>query len=187
MKKICNKYGLIFGPVGRYEGEVPEENLTQIENFKIKDEDACWEEISPGLRSDMRRVISFQEVELERKAERERRRNIDIGAAGFSSRPVIGSLDTASYYRDYISGFDLRMNVSTFRDRQEKCGLEIVAPVEDFDTKGMALTDFELKPIEIPDPVVLQPVYHNGAKHYLIVTAWGEEASDPLVRNEKMN
>jgi len=34
-----------------------------------------------------------------------------------------------------------------------------------------------------PDPVVLYPV----EKGYIIVTAWGDEASDPLVANEQMN
>lgn len=36
---------------------------------------------------------------------------------------------------------------------------------------------------EIPDPVVLYPVREG----YLIVTAWGDEASDPDVVNEVNN
>ena len=51
----------------------------------------------------------------------------------------------------------------------------------------MELKDFKLSKIEIPDPVVLQPVNFKGEKYYLIVTAWGDEASDELVVNETLN
>jgi hypothetical protein len=67
------------------------------------------------------------------------------------------------------------------------CPLEIAAPASDFDTTGMELKNFKLSPIEFPDPIVLQPVFFEGSKHYLIVTAWGLEASDEMVVNEKMN
>lgn len=67
----------------------------------------------------------------------------------------------------------------------EKASLEIVGNKDDFDMRGMEAVDYELK--DIPDPIVLQPVFHNGAKHYLIVTAWGEEASDSKVVNQVMN
>jgi hypothetical protein len=54
----------------------------------------------------------------------------------------------------------------------------------------MQLENFELK-VKPPkeDPIVLYPVHHNnnGSKYYLIVTAWGDEASDSLVVNHKMN
>lgn len=61
--------------------------------------------------------------------------------------------------------------------------LQICAPIKDMDTKGMELDKgYKLKK-HIPDPVVLQPV--SGG--YLILTAWGDEASDPMVVNESMN
>lgn len=49
--------------------------------------------------------------------------------------------------------------------------------------------DMKLLNINAPilDPIVLQPVYHNNKKHYLIVTAWGIEAEDPLVMNANLN
>jgi hypothetical protein len=43
VNKLCQKYGLVFGEVSYYIGDVPEKNLLQIENFKIKPEDECWE------------------------------------------------------------------------------------------------------------------------------------------------
>jgi len=51
----------------------------------------------------------------------------------------------------------------------------------------MEIKDFKLSKIEIPDPVVLQPVFFKGKKHYLIVTAWGIEAEDELVKNSNHN
>jgi hypothetical protein len=36
VKKICAKYGLVYSTVNRFIGIVPDENLTHIENFKIK-------------------------------------------------------------------------------------------------------------------------------------------------------
>jgi hypothetical protein len=40
---------------------------------------------------------------------------------------------------------------------------------------------FKLSKIEVSDPVVLHPVMFKGIKYYLIITAWGLEASDELV------
>ena len=45
----------------------------------------------------------------------------------------------------------------------------------------------EKKVIPVPDPVVMQPVLFNDIEYYLIVTAWGEEASDVEVVNQIMN
>lgn len=64
----------------------------------------------------------------------------------------------------------------------------IAAPKHDF-----LLEDTELKGNQIvkkqvvKDPVVFKPVFYGEKLYYLIVTAWGKEASDELVVNEKMN
>ena len=60
---------------------------------------------------------------------------------------------------------------------------EIAAPLGDFDTSGMELKNLKLTAKPVPDPVVLCRVKEG----YLIVTAWGDEASDPLVQNEINN
>jgi hypothetical protein len=39
VKAICYKYNLVCGVVGRYKGFVPEKNLKQIEDFKLRKED----------------------------------------------------------------------------------------------------------------------------------------------------
>lgn len=65
--------------------------------------------------------------------------------------------------------------------------LVIAASANDFDLDRMDVRDFEIVKRQIPDPVVLHPVVFNEKKYFLIVTAWGEEASDELVVNERMN
>lgn len=90
-------------------------------------------------------------------------------------------------YDDYKKG--KQVHNSSFRHRWffNKCNLEIAAPQKDFNIKGMEVKDFKLSKIEIKDPVVLHPVFFEGDKHYLIVTAWGVEASDELIINENFN
>ncbi len=39
VKKICKKYGLILGTVDKYIGEVPDDKLKEIANFKVREED----------------------------------------------------------------------------------------------------------------------------------------------------
>lgn len=65
--------------------------------------------------------------------------------------------------------------------------MDIVAPLKDFNTEGMELDGFTLKKIQIPDPIVLQPVCYKDELYYLIVTAWGDEAADNLVINPAHN
>ena len=57
---------------------------------------------------------------------------------------------------------------------------KMVAPVKDFDMRGKEIKGVEIRNIPAPDPVVLQPV--NGG--YLIVSKWGDEASDKDLVNE---
>jgi len=58
--------------------------------------------------------------------------------------------------------------------------LLIVAPQHKLDMRGKRVEKGILK---IDDPIVLQPVKRG----YLIVTAWGLEASDKIIVNQKMN
>src|SRR6185312_4215711 len=39
VKRICGKYGLLFGESSNYKGDIPEKNLVEIENFKLRDEE----------------------------------------------------------------------------------------------------------------------------------------------------
>jgi len=72
-----------------------------------------------------------------------------------------------------------------FKKIYEEKELKICAPRKDMDLSGMETEDgyfFDEKK-DIPDPIVL--THCKGG--YLILTAWGPEASDPLVVNEINN
>lgn len=66
---------------------------------------------------------------------------------------------------------------------------QIAAPLKDFDRRNVLIYSESRELIELPakDPIVLCPVMFENVKYYLIVTAWDEEASDPLVVNERFN
>ena len=148
---LCKKYGLIFGSVEQFIGDVPDKNLEDIENFKIKDDDVTYEKTYFSMYTSNSNDCTFRDMEIYNKSP-----------------------------SSYISTLDYRCTRKSF---------SIVAPIKDFNLDGMQLEDNELKrkPVVKDDPIVLQPVNHNGLFSYLIVTAWGEEASDPLVSNQNHN
>jgi outer membrane murein-binding lipoprotein Lpp len=146
VKKICEKYGLVYGEIKFYKGTVPDKNLEHIEKFKINSEYECYTSERRGFFTDSK-YTSY------------------IGKRLYEYYQNNGDRDVFAY----------------------KSPLEIVAPAKDFDMKGMDVKNFKVGKIPIPDPIVLKPIIFNGEKHYLIVTAWGEEASDEMVVNQQMN
>lgn len=72
-----------------------------------------------------------------------------------------------------------------YEDVMQKVGLSIVAPATDFNTNNMRIENHQL--VNIPDPIVLKPVAYKNERYYLIMTAWGEEASDEDVVNQNFN
>ncbi len=183
VKKICAKYGLVYGDVSRYKGTVPDKNLNEMERFKIQETDECW-------------VTMVNRVSVDSTYMNRTYRRVPIQ---YQAPPVKDTEPVLATYIDRdewqaniahrIMMNQLRYNIDNNEPFPEKCPLEIAAPKCDFSMKGMEVVDGKLteKAIEIPDPVVLQPVHFRGKKHYLIVSAWGLEASDELVVNEKMN
>lgn len=75
--------------------------------------------------------------------------------------------------------------ISSYRISVGKVPLEIVAPGKDFIEH--TVKNYKVSKIEVLDPVVLKPVLYKNKKYYLIVTAWGLEASDNMVMNPKHN
>lgn len=152
VKKICEKYGLVYSKIQNYIGSVPDKNLKHIEDFKIKDEDKCY------IREE---------------------------SWGWGDSIDIRFIDQSQYNYGLTNG-TIRNNHRTVSYKISP--LEIAATVGDFNTKGKQVEDFKLKNIPVPpDPIVLHPVLFEDKKYYLIVTAWGPEASDADVVNERMN
>lgn len=172
VKKICAKYGLVYGEISKYIGTVPDKNLKHIEDFKVAEEDECCVErltyFSPWWNHVMYEAYKSTK---ERKEKQE------------AERLAILNSDTPYKILDYrIGGLH-----SDSRKTDEICPIEIAAPLKDFNMADSEVKDFKISKIQVPDPVVLKPVVYNKQKYYLIVTAWGLEASDELVVNQKMN
>lgn len=184
VKIICHKYNLVCGDVSRFTGFVPEKNLREIERFKLKEREAnillCKEtrgekrtfilenaEIGTNFHSPSFEHIYIKEQERSRYAK-----------AAFQR--AVG--DEVFYANDDNNLFNIGFRPENFII--ESNSLKICAPVKDMDISGLELTDgYKLEKKHIPDPVVLQLV--KGG--YLILTAWGDEASDPFVVNEINN
>jgi hypothetical protein len=166
VKKLCEKYGLLLGDTGHYIGDIPDKNIDEIENFKLREEDFSEEEVQYLHGSD---IWSRMFNELEQYL------------GGFDPIRYETKSDSvmASGLAAYISS---DKNTKEEKPKMKKADLKIVASVKDFDTSRMQVTDgYKLE--HIPDPIVLQPVIGG----YLIVSKWGLEASDEIAVNQAMN
>lgn len=163
VSNICSKYNLVYGTIDRYTGTVPNKNLKHIEDFKIDENDECFIKQKRITDHGFRDFVFFDSFITFKKAKEIEQINDDKSNDLISSHP------------------------NRFKEEITKCSLEIAAPLSDFNTNGMYVEQNKLSKIEIPDPIVLKPVIFNSQKYYLIVTAWGDEASDELVVNEKFN
>lgn len=173
VKTICHKYNLVCGGVDRFRGFVPEVKLKEIEGFKIRKEDDGII-MSNGMCLVGGKIIRSGNYYHVFKTNSDK--EFDRYGYAFQSN------DGESFY----SG-DTK-NVFGYKNRGDvRCtaepSLKICAPVKDMDIKGMELKDGYRLEKHIPDPVVLRAV--KGG--YLILAAWGDEASDELVVNQKMN
>lgn len=149
VKKICQKYGLVYGKIDRYIGTVPDKNLKHMEDFKISEDDECY---------------LFKEYYYGNRIKEE----------------FINIKEYKHLSNNNINVFDRNITFS-------KLPLEIAAPITDFNLESHEVKDFKISKTPVPDPVVLKPVIFNTQKYYLIVTAWGDEASDELVLNSNHN
>ncbi len=99
----------------------------------------------------------------------------------------VDTVDCIMQERILINSFNNSTSGSmqqSFEQGTEKKGFMICAPKKDMDMRMMQVSaDGYTLEREFKDPVVLQPV--KGG--YLIVCAWGAEASDPIVVNNINN
>lgn len=167
--KLCSKYNLIQGKVSQYIGSVPLGNLKHIENFKVRDEDKFYFKIFSY--SDREEQVPYEQILKEKLDEEYKEEKAKEDYLKFSS-----SVSDERQYRSWLFS-------SSYKSlTRVKNTLEICAPRKDF-ILGDRQKIENKKIVDIPDPVVLYPV--NGG--YLIVTAWGIEAEDNLVKNSKHN
>lgn len=183
VQQICSNWGLVCGSVDLFKGFVPEKNLKQIEQFKLKPAEASiitFTNVRKYNGNNLIDNISITNGEVH--CVRDYWHLYKKGSKLEHDNRAFQSSDGINFYAsDMYNIFGLahigniRFNISQ--------GLQICAPIKDMDTTGMKISRGYKLVKHVPDPVVLQPV--NGG--YLILTAWGDEASDPLVVNEINN
>lgn len=170
--QICEKYGLVCGDIGLYKGFVPEDKLTELENFKLKPREENMLVADNGF--------AFENAEIRQDGAYYHLYKIGTEKSHFNY--AFQSNDGSSFYgNDKYNIFGLSHLVQV-RRFSILTGFQICAPLKDMDMTGHELRgNFLVK--NIPDPVVLKPV-KGGA---LIGCAWGDEASDPIVVNSINN
>lgn len=168
VRAICKKYGLVFGDVNLFKGFVPDKNLTELENFRKK-------------------YVFGTAYHLKTREDSGVRIDTIIapGDLNSDSSGYLMSVDRKT--RLHLSGMGSYM-YTHFAGRSisgtpQEMGLQIAGPAKDFNMNSKDLVDYQLVNKPIADPVILQPVQGG----FLIVTAWGDEASDPLVVNQINN
>lgn len=174
VKRICEKYSLVFGDARNYLGDIPDKNLEEIERFELRKDDYTD-------KSD----FVFRGIEA--RAEMYNQSLIGFEGLVISSRRQGGSWYERQLMQlpqpslgHYALGYDPYKSEKTSYPKKEKEPLKICAPKEDFHTSGYEIKDgYRL----VYDPVVLHPCQHGKQRGYLIVTAWGDEASDEIVVN----
>ncbi len=174
VKIICHKYNLVCGDVGRFRGFVPEKNLKEIEAFNLKDS----EKNLLGLYQNDKLLTHLSANVIKDDWALDR---IESGE-GVWYKSTGGMLVHAQSVKNNIApGFE---DITYTKIKKVSNDLKICAPVKDMDISGLELEDgYKLMKKHIPDPVVLQPI--KGG--YLVLTKWGEEASDPILLNEIEN
>lgn len=180
---ICAKYGLVQGQINKYKGDVPDKNIREIENAgPLAPQDEMWAEINYGIMRNSSTFLPKSDVIKQAQAEERRQEKVEQEAQelwrlnaelGLMTIPE-SAFDSAYTTHSRSHGYTAH----------KKAMLHICAPLKDMDTSGMEVKGHNLVKIEVPDPVVLE---RTSSGLWRIITAWGLEASDPLVINPKMN
>lgn len=179
VKQICFKYNLICGQVKRYKGFVPEKNLQDIEKFKLHKRDVHDSSQHVFFISDKKSSLG-KEIWIKTDL-----KSNDIIDTDWFNHRKNGYHYTSHYVKNDRYNSKIVSSIQFPELMDDYIGLKICAPVKDMDLQGIEITEGYkmITQINIPDPLVLQPV--NGG--FLIVTAWGNEASDENVVNQNQN
>lgn len=176
VQKICDKYGLVYGDVSLYTGFVPEKNLDAVERFPGIDENDSQLVVSSMSReSEVMSYFSYEDIKQVNPSGSIWRQLKNGG--GWHVSTIFGK--NGEDCPDDMPKIVPKTRFDSVRINKQ---LYIAAPEKDMKVKtGFNINKFKVQ--EVPDPVILQPI--SGG--WLILTAWGAEASDPIVVDEKMN
>ena len=166
---ICKKYELILGNAAQYRGSIPDKNIREIRDFKLRIEDHIqhrngWHEVVYGQNY----CTSYRETYEKKPNSR----------WGYTALIEVGGMNGFGSGR-----YSFMEGVEGEGYQYEKAGFKICAPKKDMQLGARERIAADGYTIEVYDPVVLQPV--SGG--YLIVSKWGAEASDEKLLNENHN
>lgn len=185
LKKICDKYKLIFAPVSAYKENVPEKNLRDIENAqKLRDEDKpiqmkffsgrVW---CTSDYTDLKVILEKKCSNLKNIPFKEISKEKYNGWLTEETRIAHGVLKALNIEIDYKPYVWIDGKV----DEVNKDGLFIAAPESHFNLKGLTKKNkhgfFNMFTTEIKDPIVFR--YVRGGIQ--VITKWGLEANDPAL------
>jgi len=157
VKVICEKYNLIMGDSYKYQGDIPEKNLCEIEAFKLKKDD---------YKTDSEMYAHY----FARRAGNGWHVSVDAFRHELEAKAMMDSVG--------IVTATTHAPVPTASSASP--AFQIVAPASDF---KMNYDDRMEGHILVNDPIVLCPL--RGG--FLIISKWGLEASDETVINEQHN
>ena len=162
LERLCEKYDLYVRTPEFFLGDIPEKNFSDIMGFKV----------------DIRDLPNFDHLSYEKQLEivRNIKKSLNI------YDPLNENYHHFNLSIEHIRGMDRELNINT---------IQIAAVKKLFDEKAFEKSDArilgmpELEPIHQVelDPIVLCEV--NGG--YIVVTAWGDEANDELLFDQKQN
>jgi hypothetical protein len=157
LEKVCKKYGLGYAAVRQFTGVIPKKNIDDMMRVKIDSHDRAV------LRDENYGDGKPSHWEIERSEKR-----LEFSGCQLYCKRNSGSKD----------------------DKVVWSPLVIAAPPDQFlDCIGKNPDGkMEFKPMKNEDPIVMQPLsYGDNDIYFLILTAWGPEASDPDIVNERFN
>lgn len=167
VKRICQQWGLVFGPVHRYEGFLPAKNLKEIEDFD-KDHRSKFDLFFKIER------YTFTDDRFNEISESEFKGYEEININRIKEKETT-SLQTLFSYPNMYEPIDIHKG-----NGMDK--LNICAPLKHMDTTGMEVSEGYKLETNIPDPIVLIEKTFKNIKGHYIITAWGDEANDEEVK-----
>jgi hypothetical protein len=173
LDRICETYGLIYAPISAYKKDVPEKNLSEIEQAKPLDGEHLPKDTRLLIRNNFKLFTPLW-------VRRALRKGIEIRDGYYSG--------WNRYCREYLKiDFDISdYETYDWSERMvKKQGLFIAAPRSHFNLKGIKKTSlFSFHVVqEVKDPIVFR--YCKGGIQ--VLSKWGAEASDESTVNEKFN
>lgn len=183
LERICKKYNLIFAPVDRYIEDVPEKNISDIEQAQGLKIDDYAENVT------FVKITSFYSDGTELKK-------------WLNNRLIPIDPSCVSHYSNDVSEYRVRDSIKAmgykgifgsyiYRSAEvikvNKTGIFIAAPSSHFDLNGLDKQTqhgfLNVFKTEIKDPIVFR--YVRGGIQ--VLTKWGLEANDPDLVVPKLN